>query len=152
MTPKPRETHLIGVYPMTAKHITTDRTAGSPYVLGKAFEAVKEAVAVEEYAATITELRRNRGRCPIHGGDSDAFAVYPEERRWWCFRCDEGGDVIDLCRAVEGGEVWEATASLSLRFGVELPTRPDRWHKRQGEKAKIREELRRGPIHAGLWT
>jgi DNA primase len=120
-------------------------TERSPYGLRKAIRVVKDAVAVEDYAATLTELRNLRGRCPIHDGDNpQAFAVYPDEGRWYCFRCSEGGDVIDLCRAVEGGETWEATMTLATRYGVELSKRPERWHRHQKTKAEMRNELRRG--------
>jgi DNA primase len=108
-------------------------------------EIVKEAVPIEEYAATLTELHRGRGRCPIHGGDNDqAFAVYPPGR-WHCYRCDEGGDVVDLAAAVEGGGAWAATLALADRYGVDLPQpKPGRWVKHQDDKAKIREEMRLG--------
>ena len=115
---------------------------------GKAIETIKEAVPVEPYAATLTELRPSgtslRGRCPVHGGDNEgALLVDPGQRRWHCFRCNEGGDVIDLCRAVEGGELWEAVVSLATRYGVELPRRSKRWHERQGHKARVREAAAR---------
>ncbi len=116
--------------------------------LKKAIKAVKEAVPVETYAVTVTALRfagsSLRGPCPIHKGDNpEAFAVWPGEGRWHCFRCNEGGDVIDLCRAVEGGELWEAVVSLATRYGVELPRRSKRWHERQGHKARVREAAAR---------
>lgn len=103
-------------------------------------EIVKEAVPVEDYASTLTELRNHRGRCPIHGGDNDqAFAVYPDEGRWWCYRCDEGGDVIDLCAAVEKDGAWNACLAMAERHGVELPKpKPDRYLKHQDQKGAIR--------------
>jgi DNA primase len=116
-----------------------------PYMLRTALEAVKARVRVEEFAATLTQLDpKGRGRCPVHKGDNpQSFAVYPDEGRWWCYRCDRGGDVIDLAQAVEGGDVLEAMVRLAQQFGVELPTRPDRWHEWQDEKARIRNNLRR---------
>ncbi len=109
-------------------------------------EIVKRAVPIEEYASALTELRNNRGRCPIHGGDNEqAFAVYPDEGRWWCYRCDGGGDVIDLAAEVEGGGAWNATLVLADRYNVLLPKpRSERWRKRQENKTEIREEMRRG--------
>ena len=123
-------------------------TGGAPYMLRKAIAAIKEAVPVETYAATLTELRPSgtslRGRCPVHGGDNEgALLVDPGQRRWHCFRCNEGGDVIDLCRAVEGGELWEAVVSLATRYGVELPRRSDRWHEHNAEKGRRWKELQR---------
>jgi len=106
-------------------------------------ETLKAAIRIEEYASELTELRFGRGICPIHGGDNaSAFAVYPEDQRWYCYRCSEGGDLIDLCAAVEGhAEKWTALRSLAQRFNVELPTRSEKWRRRQNEKAKVRKML-----------
>ncbi len=114
------------------------------YSLRKSIQAVKDSVRVEDYAGELTELRQNgqglRGRCPIHQGDNpQSFAVYPEEGRYYCFRCNAGGDVVDLARAVEGGELWEAVVSLTMRFGVELPKRPASWHRHQHHKHEARK-------------
>ena len=126
---------------------TTIMEQRTPYGLRKAIEAVKEAIPVETYAGTVTELRQAgntlRGRCPIHQGNNpDSFAVWPDEQRWYCFSCSEGGDLIALARAVEGGELWEAMFSLAQRFGVDLPQRPAGWREWQERKGKGREQLR----------
>jgi DNA primase len=87
------------------------------YGVRRAIRVLKDAVPIETYAATLSALRPSggslRGRCPVHKGDNEgAFLVDPDQRRWHCFRCSTGGDLIDLCQAVEGGEVWEAVISL----------------------------------------
>src|SRR5215203_5991836 len=90
-------------------------------------EALKSAVRLEDYAGELTELRFGgqslRGICPIHRGENrSAFAVFPDKQRWRCFRCDEGGDIVDLCQAVENhAEKWTAMRSLAQQFNVELP-------------------------------
>ena len=117
-------------------------------MLRRGITEIKAAVPIETYAATVTDLRPSgttlRGRCPIHHGENEgAFMVDPDSRRWHCFRCNEGGDVIDLCRAVEGGELWESVVSLADRFGVELPKRPASWHTYNAEKGRRWHELRR---------
>jgi DNA primase len=130
---------------MNEQSTTIDRPR---YAVRAAIEAVKDAVGVAAYSATLTELHgvgnKLRGRCPIHGGDNpQSFAVYSDEGRWHCYRCDRGGDVIDLCQAAEGGELWEAVVSLSLRFNVDLPQRPPQWFERQDEKGRIRSAARK---------
>jgi hypothetical protein len=111
---------------------------------------VKEAVPVEDYAATVTALKRAggsclRGPCPVHQGTNpQSFAIYTKESRWWCYRCSMGGDVIDLCELVERhADTWTAMISLSQQFGVELPQRPPRWHAWQDEKGKQRKMIRK---------
>jgi DNA primase len=114
-----------------------------------AYEAVKNAVPVEGYARTLTELRpeglRLVGRCPIptHNDRTPSFHVWPESRSWWCFgACARGGDVITLCQAVEGGEPWEAMMTLAIRFEVDLPERPKSWRDWQDTKAHRRHDIK----------
>ena len=117
-----------------AKNKTTVYAKRSSYRLRKSIETVKDTVSVASYAATLTELHRVgrtlRGCCPIHGGrNPQSFAVYPEEGRWYCFRCSEGGDVIDLACAVEGGETWEPERGrlltrVPLLFPAQRPPGP----------------------------
>jgi DNA primase len=118
------------------------------YAVRKGIEAVKGAIRIEDYARSVAALKTEgenlRGFCPVHKGESASFYVYTESQRWWCHRCNEGGDVIDLCQAVEGGEPWEAMFALAQRYHVELPQRPPGWHEWQDTKARIRQEMRRG--------
>ena len=61
------------------------------------------------------ELQRGRGKCPIHGGDGYSFSVSQKQGSWlWhCFsQCDRGGDIIDLDRALYGGNRVEAAKRL----------------------------------------
>jgi DNA primase len=113
------------------------------------FEAVKEAVPVEAYAKTLTELEpqglRLVGRCPIpvHTDRTPSFHIWPGEGggSWWCFgACARGGDVIDLCQAIEGGEPWEAMMTLATRYDV-LPERPSNWFWRQARQRPVRDAL-----------
>lgn len=129
---------MIETKPTTSAPPTTE--ARPPYGFRKAIEAVKDAVTVEDYLRDQgVEIRHNRGRCVVHGGDNpQSFSINPEKQVWHCFRCGAGGDVITLCQRVEGGEPWEAMMVLAQRYGVELPQRPERWHKRQDEKARVR--------------
>jgi len=115
-----------------------------PYGLRKFIEAVKTGVPIEQYLQDRgVEIKRARARCIVHNEDNvQAFSVNHERQRWHCFRCNEGGDVIDLCRAVEGGEDWESIITLAIRYGVELPGRPERWHNWQNDKEEHRQALR----------
>ncbi len=62
---------------------------------------IKASVRIEDVADRLTKMRWNstsgRGRCPLHGGNNpQAFVVYNETQRFYCFGCNEGGDVITL--------------------------------------------------------
>lgn len=135
---------LIGLYANNATSSDHGR-----YGVRKAIKAVKDAVPVETYAATHTELKPNGmrlvGRCPIpdHEDRTPSFHIWPEGGSWWCFGCSRGGDIFDLYQAVEGGELWEAVVDLAQRFDVELPQRPSNWFAGADEKGRRRAELTR---------
>ncbi len=121
-----------------------------PYGERRLSDAIKEAVTVETLASDLgAELRRAgkglRGLCPIHGGrNREAFAVYPEQGRWHCFVCNEGGDVIDLFRRARGYfDFPVALTDLAGLYGVQAPPRSPRWHGWQIEKGRRHDELRR---------
>jgi hypothetical protein len=115
------------------------------YGFRKCCEAVKAAVPIENVARRYTELRPLGGRawfdgrCPLpdHDDRNPSFYIYPPGR-WKCYGCDQGGDVIDL-EFFCGGYVgkWAAMVALAEDFGVELPTRPKRWHRWQKTKCEI---------------
>jgi len=117
------------------------------YSIRTAVKELKAKISPEDYlSARGVEVRRNRARCIVHGGDNPhSFSIEPEKQLWHCFACGHGGDLIDLCELTEKhADTWTAVVSLSLEFGVELPRRPEPWHRRQSDKAEIREEVRRG--------
>ena len=68
------------------------------------FQAVKEAVSVEELAGRFTQLApagpgKLKGRCPLHEERTPSFYVYQDSQRWQCFgACASGGDVVELAR------------------------------------------------------
>jgi DNA primase len=115
--------------------------------LRPAIRKIKEEVSLADYAGEITELRRSgsslRGKCPVHGGDNPtAFKV--DGDLFHCkTRCDRGGDIITLYQMVEGCEErWEAVVGLAMRYGIELPRRPDGWHEFNSEKDRRRKAIK----------
>lgn len=122
----------------------------------KSLEAVKTAVPLEAYAGEHANMEPFgsggwfMGRCPLpaHEDRTPSFYIYPDgdrghSARAHCYGCGFHGDVLDLCQAIEGhAELWSAMISLSQRYGVSLPKRPDRWHSWNGEKARRRKAVR----------
>jgi hypothetical protein len=41
------------------------------------------------------------------------------------------------------GELWEAMIALSVEYGVELPKRPDSWHRKQERQRPVRDGINR---------
>jgi len=99
-------------------------------------------VPIEEIARRYTNLEPLggrawfTGRCPLpdHVDKTPSFYIYPP-RRWWCYGCGRGGDVVDLeFHCGDYGELWEAMISLAVEYGVKLPGRTKRWHEAQGRR------------------
>jgi hypothetical protein len=142
MTPK-------GVY-VTAPE-TLYRTPNNGYGFRKCCEAVRETVPLEELARRYTDLEplggnaSYVGRCalPDHEDKSPSFYIYPPGR-YYCYGCGRGGDVVDLeffCG--DHGELWEAMIALAVEYGVDLPRRPKRWHRKEARHTRWREETER---------
>jgi DNA primase len=109
-------------------------------------QAIKESVRIEVVAADYGEPRLVGGgrlvmRCisPSHEDKHPSLTLYPEEQRFKCFGCGEYGDVLDLVQLAEDGELWEAMIGLSVRYGIELPGRPESWFRRQRRQAEVRD-------------
>jgi len=120
------------------------------YSVRKGIEAIKATVSIEQVAAEyVEELKRtgpNRlvGRCVSrdHLDKTPSLVIYKDTASFTCFGCGIWGDVIDL--EVYGGyhaELWTAIIALSVRHGVDLPERPECWHRHQREKHEDRERI-----------
>lgn len=84
------------------------------------------------------------GRCPFHvdGGRPNLY-VYPENRRWWCYRCGVGGDVIDYMRRREKLSFADACQRLGgvSAHPVEVsPSRPGH-RQRRWDRLTLEEQV-----------
>jgi DNA primase len=95
-----------------------------------------------------TELKRAgrnfKGLCPFHTEKTPSFNVMPDEGRWYCFGCSQGGDLFDFVMRVEGLGFVEAVESLARRTGMELRYEELTARQRRaiGEKARMLEVTR----------
>ncbi len=136
---------------MSANETTGFIQEHQPYGLRKAIEVIKNAVPIEKVAAEYGTFRllgngRLLGRCiaPDHTDRTPSMTVFTGTQRFKCFGCGLAGDVVDLEEiAGQHIETWTAIVALSTRYGVELPQRSERWHKRQDQKARVREAAKR---------
>jgi hypothetical protein len=95
------------------------RSTEGPEVSAIDFESIRNRVPLSAYCSQrgIT-LHRSGGvwsaRCPLHQERNGRSFVVWSDRRWSCFgKCQRGGDVIDLERALGGGSVREAIERLT---------------------------------------
>lgn len=64
------------------------------------------------------ELRRIgnvlRGKCPFHKDNQNPnFTLYPETNSYYCYKCQFGGDVIDLYMKIKEVDFKKAVKTLS---------------------------------------
>src|SRR5271155_3887253 len=65
-----------------------------------------------------------RGSCPVHGSSSPArrsFSAHLGKNVWRCFRCQAGGNALDLWQRVTGQELYPAVLELYRRLGRVVP-------------------------------
>ncbi len=82
-----------------------------------------------------------KGLCPFHTEKTPSFNVMPDEARWYCYGCSEGGDLIDFLRRIDGLDFVEAVETLARRTGVTLRYEElsARQRKALGEQARMLE-------------
>jgi len=65
-----------------------------------------------------------RGPCPVHrshSATSRTFAAHLGKNAWYCFRCDAGGNALDLWGAVTQQPLHAAVLDLCQRLGRDVP-------------------------------
>ncbi|CAA9353510.1 MAG: DNA primase [uncultured Nocardioidaceae bacterium] len=86
---------------------------------------VRERARIDEVVASYVTLRNagggsEKGLCPFHDEKSPSFHVTPARQVFYCFGCQEGGDVITFLQKIEGLGFAEAVERLADKFGVQL--------------------------------
>jgi DNA primase len=85
---------------------------------------VIEAADMVEVVSGRTQLRKQGaryvGRCPFHEERTPSFSVNPQEKLYYCFGCQRGGDVITFVKETEQLDFAEAVEWLAERFRVTL--------------------------------
>lgn len=88
------------------------------------FDEARGAVSVLTLAKRVTKMVGMRGKCPLCGTKEDGFSKFSVgwprgtvhrhdgNQTWYCFGCEEGGDVIGLERAIGGGSAMDAARRL----------------------------------------
>lgn len=93
-------------------------------VRNDAVQIVKERVDFVEIVSRYVQLRPNGARlvgpCPFHHETKPSFSVNPEEKLFYCFGCQESGDVFDFYGKINGLDFRETLEQLALEAGVDL--------------------------------
>ena len=77
-------------------------------------------------------------RCPFHGEDKHpSLKVYDGERGWYCFVCNEGGDIFDFAMKHDGLEFPKAVERIADMAGI--PVSDGKNGLSEEDKARIRK-------------
>jgi DNA primase len=86
---------------------------------------VRERSAIDEVVGEYLQLRGAgggslKGLCPFHDERTPSFNVTPARGLWYCFSCNEGGDVIKFVQKIDNLGFTEALERLANRAGIDL--------------------------------
>ncbi len=88
-------------------------------------ERVREAADIVEVIGEHVSLKRAgasyKGLCPFHSEKTPSFVVSPGRQAFYCFGCNEGGDVFSFVMRYHGLDFGEAVRQLAARYQVPLP-------------------------------
>ena len=88
-------------------------------------EEIRSRVALEDllrdYNVALTPSgKRLKGLCPFHNEKTPSFSVDPERQFFYCFGCQEKGDVFDFVQKIDHVDFATSLETLARRAGVEL--------------------------------
>tara|TARA_Y100000310_G_scaffold64447_1_gene59971 strand:- start:4305 stop:4847 length:543 start_codon:yes stop_codon:yes gene_type:complete len=96
--------------------------------------AIKDRVKIEDvigwYTRIFVSSKQNwQYHCTLHGTDRHPSGMlYRDEQRYWCFGCNQGGDIFDAVVAFEETTLQQAIRKLASHIGLEtcrkIPARP----------------------------
>jgi len=78
---------------------------------------------VSDYVLLKRAGSRYKGLCPFHQEKTPSFTVDPHAQLFYCFGCQQGGDLFRFVMLYEKVGFREALEMLARRFGVSLPDR-----------------------------
>ncbi len=88
-------------------------------------EEVRAAADIVDVAGDYVQLKRSgsryKGLCPFHNESTPSFSVDPEQNLYYCFGCQNGGDVFKFIQDIEGVGFLESARILAERYGIPIP-------------------------------
>lgn len=93
-------------------------------------EEIKQKINIVDLISQYVELKKSginwKGRCPFHNEKTPSFMVNEERQFYYCFGCNQGGDIFNFLQNKENLEFPEVLKILAKKAGVNLPTNDSR--------------------------
>ncbi len=87
-------------------------------------QEIKEKIDVVDFLGRYLKLQRAgkyyRTLCPFHKEKNPSFIVSPDRQSWYCFGCQNGGDIFTFLQKYENLEFYEALKVLAEKAGIDL--------------------------------
>jgi len=109
-------------------------------------EQIKERLGVADIVGEYVKLEKSgvnyKACCPFHNERTPSFTVNTERNFWYCFGCQEGGDIFTFIQKIEGLEFREVLERLAERANVELPKfNSEKYKKERSQKQEVLDIL-----------
>jgi len=112
---------------------------------GDAVAEIKDKLDMVEVVSGYVRLKRQGkeylGLCPFHSEKTPSFWVNADMGTWYCFGCNEGGDLFNFVEKAEGTDFPETLRMLADRAGVTLDE--NRGGRRRAREKEIAREANR---------
>src|SRR3989339_772545 len=75
---------------------------------------------VQDYIPALRRTGRNyKAVCPFHNEKTPSFTVSQDKQIFYCFGCNEGGDMFTFVMKIEGLTFVESLKKLSAKAGIQ---------------------------------
>lgn len=107
-------------------------------------DAIKSSVTMRDVAIRygIAVNRQNKAICPFHNDSKPSMHIYDGKRGYYCFVCNQGGDVIDFVQRFFNLSFREAQKKLNEDFGLNLPIESELTEANRAEAERIVRQRR----------
>ena len=76
---------------------------------------------VAERYGIVADHRKRTALCPFHDDHRNSMHIYTGDRGWFCFTCNQGGDIIDFVQRFFNLSFIDACKKLNEDFNLRLP-------------------------------
>ena len=75
---------------------------------------------IRDYIPSIQKAGKNfKALCPFHNEKTPSFTINPDTQRFYCFGCQEHGDIFSFIEKIDGLTFMEAAQKLASKAGVQ---------------------------------